>query len=344
MDKVVSFGSEAHRRRAREHLWPVLLLAAAGWWVVGALPWIVDGLGARSPRDWTADIGSGSVASGYLSLLPFTASRMGLLLVVTMVAGLAAATATLWVRPRGGRTLARAGVAALGTLAASAYTVAQSAGATRQLGNDFDRDDRVLAGVLAVAAVGTVVGLLLGLVVVLGRPVLRALAAAPLAVALGSWVSAVCVALLGLQRAMPLLAWTTTLVAVVVGLALAPVGVRSLGRVLVWPLALVLVAVCSAAQTAFGYLTGYLRPRSGLPDGLRDHVEASRDVFLRALQPEFQPWGAYAVAVAVGLVGTGLLWLRSGRTGRAGLDPQRPAVASAAAPAEQSTRRLDDGR
>lgn len=333
MDKVVSFGSEAHRRHARTLLWPVLLLAAAGWWVVGALPWIVDGLGARSPRDWTSDIETGSVASGYLSLLPFTAGRMGLLLVVTLVGGLAAAVAALWVRPREGRTLAVAGAAALGTLAAAAYTVAQSAGATRQLGNDFDRDDRVLVGVLAVAVVGTVAGLLLGLVVVLGRPVFRALAAAPLAVAVGSWVSAVAVALVGTQRALPVLAWTTTLIAVLVGLALAPVGVRSPGRVLVWPLVLVLVAVCSAAQTAFGYLTAYLRPRSGLPDGLRDHVEASRDVFLRALQPEFQPWGAYAVAVAVGLVGTGVLWLRSGRRGPAGSDPGRPAVASAATPA-----------
>jgi hypothetical protein len=311
----------------------VLPLAAAGWWVVGALPWIVDGLGARSPRDWTAGIESGSVSSGYLSLLPFTPTRMGLLLVVTLVGGLAAAAATLWVRPREGRALVRAGVAALGALAAAAYTVAQSAGATRQLGNDFDRDDRVLVGVVAVAVAGTLAGLLLGLAVVLGRPVLRALAAVPLAVALGSWVSALCVALVGVQRALPLLAWTTTLTAVAVGLALAPVGVRSLGRVLVWPLAIALVAVCAAAQTAFSYLTSLLRPRSGLPDGLRDHVAASRDVFLRAVRPEFQPWGAYAVAVAVGLLGAGVLWLRSDRPRRAGADARRPAVASAAAPA-----------
>ncbi|NUR15404.1 MAG: hypothetical protein HOQ13_03735 [Dermatophilaceae bacterium] len=333
MDNVVSFGSEAHRRHARALLWPVLPLAAAGWWVVGALPWIVDGLGARSPRDWTSDLESGSVASGYLSLLPFTPARMGLLLVVTLVGGLAAAVATLWLRPREGRTLARAGVAALGTLAAAAYTVAQSAGATRQLGSDFDRDDRVLVGVLVVATVGMVAGLLLGLVVVLGRPVPRALAAAPLAVALGSWVGALAVALFGTQRALPVLGWTTTLTAVLAGLALASVGVRSLGRVLVWPSVLAIVAACTAAQTALSYVTGYLRPRSGLPNGLRDHLEAGRDVFVRALQPEFQPWGAYAVTVAVGLVGTGVLWLRSHPRNRTGADPQRPAVASAAAPA-----------
>ncbi|GAB3887852.1 hypothetical protein [Terrabacter terrigena] len=345
MDTGVSFGSEAHRRPARELLWPVLPLAAVGWWVVGALPWVVDGLGARSPRDWTADIATGSVSSGYLSLLPFTAARMGLLLVVTLVGGLAAAVTTLWLRPRRGRIAARAGVAALGTVVAAAYAVAQSAGATRQLGSDFDRDDRVLLGVLAVAVAGTVVGLLLGLLVVLGRPVLRALAAAPLAVALGSWVSALVAALMGAERAVPLLAWTPTVSAVAVGLALAPVGVGSLSRVLVWPLVLVLVAVCTAAQTAFSHLTSYLRPRSGLPTGLRDHVEASRDVFLQAIQPEHQAWGTYAVAVVVGLLGAGALRARGPRR-RAGADPQRPAVASAAARARTAPRvpAGDDGR
>ncbi|MGO4597087.1 hypothetical protein [Terrabacter sp. 2RAF25] len=344
MDNVVSFGSEAHRRPARARRWPVLPLAAAGWWVVGALPWIVDGLGARSPRNWPFDVATGSATDGYITLLPFTTARLGLLLTITLVGGAAAALAVRWVSPRPESRRSSSAVAALaglGAVAAAAYSTLQSAGATRQLGSDFDRDDRVLVGVLAVAVAGTVAGLAIGLVLVLGRPVLRALAAAPLAVALGSWASAVVIALLGLERGRPLLIWTPTLTAVAVGLTLAAVGVRSLWRVVVWPLVVLLVAVCTAGQTAFSYLASYLRPRSGLPSGLRDHVEASRDVFLRAIQPEFQAWGAYAVAVAVGLVGAGVLWLRADPRRRSAGDQQRPAAASAAAADERvdATRR-----
>jgi hypothetical protein len=323
VDTGVGFGSEAHRRHARALLWPVLPLAAAGWWVAGALPWTVNGLGARSPRNWPFDVATGSATDGYITLLPFTTARLGLLLTITVVGGAVAALATLWVSPQHrsrARRLAAAALAVLGTVAAAAYAIAQSAGATRQLGGDFDRDDRVILGVLAVAVAGTLLGLALGLAVVLGGPVLRALAAAPLAVALASWVSAVLVASVGFQRALPLLAWTSTLTGAVVGLALAWVGVRSLWRVAVWPVVLLVVAACTAGQTAFGYLTSFLRPRSGLPNGLRDHVDASRDVFLRALRPEHQAWGVYAVAVAVGLVGAALLWRRQAPARRVGTE------------------------
>ena len=318
MDTGVGEGSEAHRRPARAHLWPVLPLAAAAWWAGGALPWTLDGLGARSPRNWPYDVATGSATDGYISLLPFTTARLGLLLTITLVGGALAALATRWLRPRAGRRLALVALATLGALTAAAYTIAQSAGATRQLGTDFDRDDRVILGVLAVAVVGTALGLVLGLLVALGGPVLRALAAAPLAVALGSWVSAVVVALLGLERALGLLRWTPLVVGVAAGLALAGLGLRPARRLLVWVAALLAVAVCSAGQTAFSYLASYLRPRSGLPNGLRDHLEASRDVFVAALAPGNQAWGGYAVAIVVGLLGSLVLWRRPGRPPRPG--------------------------
>lgn len=293
-------------------MWPVLLLAAAGWWLVGALPWIAQGLGAQSPRDWPYDAATGSATDGYISLLPFTTARLGLLLTITLVGGGVAALAALWARPRGPRRLVVAGLAVLGALAAAAYSIAQSAGATRQLGGDFDRDDRVLLGVLAVAVVGTVLGIVLGLLVVLGGPVLRALAAAPLAVALGSWVNAVVVALFGFQRVLGVLRWTPVVIGVAVGLALIGLSVRPARRLLTWVVVLLVVAVAAAAQTAFAYLATYLRPRSGLPEGLRDHVEASRDVFVAALGPDHQAWGVYAVAVLVGLLGSMLRPRRPG--------------------------------
>jgi hypothetical protein len=305
-------GRQSHLRQARAHLWPVLPLAAAAWWVGGALPWVLDGLGAQSPRNWPFDVATGSATDGYISLLPFTTARLGLLLTITLVGGGLAPLAVLWVRPRGTRRLATATLATLGALTSAAYSIAQSAGATRQLGGDFDRDERVLLGVLVVAVGCTLLGLALGLLVALGGPVLRALAAAPLAVALGSWVNAVVIALTGVERALGVLRWTSVVVGVAAGLALAGLGLRPVRRLLTWPAVLLLVAVTSAGQTAFACLATYVRPRSGLPNGLRDHVEASRDVFVAALGPAHQAWGVYAVAIVIGVLGSLARWRRSG--------------------------------
>lgn len=323
----------ARRRSARARLWPALPLAGAAWWVGGALPWVLDGLGAQSPRDWPFDVATGSATDGYISLLPFTTARLGLLLTITLVGGGLASLAVLWVRPRGDRRLAASALASLGVLLAAAYSAAQSAGATRQLGGDFDRDDRVLLGVLAVAVVGTLLGLVLGLLVVLAGPVLRALAAAPLAVALGSWVNALVVALVGLDRATGVLRWTAAVVGVAAGLALAGLGLRPVRRLLAWVAVLLVVAVAAAGQTAFSYLAAYLRPRTGLPDGLRDHVLASRDVFVAAVRPENQAWGIHAVALVVGILGSLVLWRRQG-------GPSSGSTPAAEAPsaAEASTR------
>ncbi len=346
-------GREAWRRPVRAHLWPVLPLAAATWWVGGALPWILDGLGAQSPRDWPYDVATGSATDGYISLLPFTTTRLALLLTVTLVAGGLAALAVLWARPRGTQRLVTSTLATLGALASAAYSIAQSAGATRQLGGDFDRDERVLLGVLALAVGGTLLGLGLGLLVALGGPVLRALAAAPLAVALGSWVNAVVIAVLGLDRALGVLRWTSLVVGVAAGLALVGLGLRPARRLVAWVGVMLLVAVAAAAQTAFSYLATYLRPRSGLPDGLRDHVEASRDVFLVALSPAHQAWGVYAVAVVVGLLGSLARWRRprtptsanapSGRA-RSGRAPSGRALSGRDRSTRHTTAPADDRR
>lgn len=303
MDTGVGVDGAAARPPARAHVWPVLPLAAAAWWVGGALPWTVDGLGAGSPRNWPDDVSVGSATDGYISLLPFTTARLGLLLTITLVGGGLAALTTLWVRPRGTRRLAVASLAVVGALLSAAYAIAQSAGATRQLGSDFDRDDRVLLGMLAVAVAGTLLGLVLGLLVVLAGPVVRALAAAPLAVAAGSWVGAVAAAVPGVEPGDGPLSWPAVVAGLATGLVLAGLGLRPARRLVTWVAVLVLVALCTAGQVALAYLTSYLRPRSGLPEGLRDHVVASRDVFVAALSPAHQPASTYAVAVVVGLLG-----------------------------------------
>ncbi|GGN07114.1 hypothetical protein GCM10009721_38540 [Terrabacter tumescens] len=334
MDSGVGMRGGARPGWVRARVWPVLPLAAAAWWLGGALPWVLDGLGAQSPRDWPYDVATGSATDGYISLLPFTTARLGLLVTITLIGGGIAALAVLWAGRRDRRRLVVGVLAALGALSAAAYAIAQSAGATRQLGSDFDRDDRVLLGMLAVAVAGTLLGIALGLLVVLGGPVLRALAAAPLAVALGSWVSAVLVALIGVERAISALRWTPVVVGVAAGLALVGLGLRPARRLLAWVAVLLLVAMGAAGQTAFSYLVAYLRPRSGLPDSLRDHVEASRDVFLAAIGPDRQAWGVYVVAVVVGLLGS---VLRVRRPATRPTRPKRP-MRGAAVPPSPATR------
>ena len=121
---------------------------------------------------------------------------------------------------------------------------------------------------------------------------------------------------------------------------------RSLWRLAAWPVVLLLAAACTAGQTAFGHLVSSLRPRSGLPNGLRDHVEASRDVFIEALRPEHQLWSVYAVAVAVGLLGSAVLWRRHGPGPLSPATSARPVATSAAAatPADSASAVRADAR
>ena len=306
MDNAVGLGSEALSRPARARVWPILPIAAAAWWVVGALPWIASGLGT-----------GGGVPNGYLSLLPFRTSLLPQLLTVTLCGGAVAGLTTLWLRDRRRRRVASSLAAVGGSFVATCYSVAQAAGATRSLGTDFDRDQRVLAGVLAVAVVGSLLGTILGLLVALGGPVTRALAAAPLAVAAGGWAAGVLVAVVGVETALPFLPWERYVIGALIGLALATVGLRPARRLVAWVVALALVAVSQAAMTAFGYVTPQLRPGAGLPAGLSDLFDAGRDVFVLALGPEHQPWVVYVIALAGGLAGALVLWRRPDGSGDA---------------------------
>jgi hypothetical protein len=261
------------------------------------------------------------------------------LLTMTLCGGAAAGLATLWLRDRRSRRAAAAFVALTGAFVATSYTVAQAAGATRQLGTDFDGNDRVLAGVIAVAVAGSVAGTALGLFVALGGPVMRALAAAPLSIAAASWFDAVALAVLGLDAARPLLSWSPYVVGALVGLALAGLGLRPARRLVWWPVVLVLVGVCQALLTAIVYVTPQLRPGAGLPSSLGDLRDAFRDVFLLALRPEHQPWAVYVVALAGGLAGGLVLWRRPDSPDTPDTPSrQGPAVATVASGTEPAGR------
>ena len=98
----------------RARVWPILPLAFAGWWVVGALPWVVTGLHI-TPRLTTA---RETPPEPYLSTLPFLTSQLPMLVVLTLCAGAVSAFAVLWSRPHTYMRVRRAGTALVGALAA----------------------------------------------------------------------------------------------------------------------------------------------------------------------------------------------------------------------------------
>lgn len=333
MDNAVEVPDEAmsrpadrrQRRPLRSRVWPILPLAFIGWWVIGALPWVVTGLHI-TPRLTTA---RETPPEPYLSTLPFLTSQLPLLVVLTLSAGAVSALAVLWSRPHTSKRIRRAATALVGALAATAYTVVQSAGAARQSAGTFDGDARVLRPLVVLAVACSLAGFVLGLCVAYGRPVLRALAAAPLAVLAVNWLSALTVALLGAAAAYRFVGQTRWLVGILLGLALATVGLRPARRAVTWVVALATVWVLDAALTALVNVTVLLRPGYGLPGTLREVADAGRDVFVQALLAH-RP-GPLVLAVVIGLAGSLLLPRLRPDDG----DPRAagPAVAGATQPA-----------
>jgi hypothetical protein len=289
------------RQTSRRRVWPVVPLAFVGWWLVGALPWVVTGLDL-TPRLTTA---RDQPPEPYLSTLPFLTGQLPLLVVLTVCAGAVSALAVLWARPHDSRRVRRALAALTGALAATAYTVVQSAGAARQSAGTFDGDARVLRPLVAIAVACSLAGFVLGLCVAYGRPVLRALATAPLAVLAVNWLSALTVALLGPAAAPLFVGQTRWLVGILLGLALATVGLRPARRIVTWVVALTASWVLDAAITALSYVTVLLRPGAGLPGSVREVAAAGREVFVQALLAH-RP-GPLVLAVLIGLAGSLLL-------------------------------------
>jgi hypothetical protein len=325
------------RRPLRSRVWPIVPLAFAGWWVVGALPWVVTGL-RITPRLTTA---RERPPEPYLSTLPFLTSQLPMLVVLTLCAGAVSALAVLWATPNGSKRIRRPVAAVVGAMAATAYTVVQSAGAARQSAGTFDGDPRVLRPLVVLALACSLVGFVLGLCVAYGRPVLRALAAAPLAVLAVNWLSALIVALLGPAAAYRFVDQTRWLVGILLGLALAAVGLRPARRVVTWVLALAAVWVLEAAITMLVNITVLLRPGYGLPGTVREVAAAGHDVFVQALFA--YRFGPLVLAVVIGLTGSLLIpRLRPAGDGprEVATEPVEPAPPAMTAPRPGNTEPL----
>jgi hypothetical protein len=279
-----------------------VLVGALVWWVVGALPWVVRGLRLPLQNLWGTDQRPEEMP---LVALPFSQYSLALLLAVTVVGGVAAALTSL-IRPD--PPAARRAAVAGGALAAIVAITQTTLVVHRGLDHS-NRADTYLAALVAVASVGSVVGLAVGWALVGRARAARAVAAAVLAVATASWLNVLVVpdpvvisdAQSALLTAAP---WVAAAVAGV-GLALCPPrGVRA---VLGWVVALAILWLGPALVIAVSYVAGSRVLLAHSPPA--ELLDAGWDVFRAAVHPANHPIGPFVLAVLVGLSG---LLLRQG--------------------------------
>src|SRR6476620_4815671 len=158
---------EHDRRRVRSSLWPVPLLAVLGWFI-GLLPWLVR-------RSSQGTFGTPWNPRNDLrgALLPFHHQLLMPLLVVAVMAGVFAGCAPVWNARRRRRRLA---LAALATLGATGWSVAQTLAPDPELGGSGTTASQVRLAFVALTVLGVLTGLVLGLVISLGGPALRVVA------------------------------------------------------------------------------------------------------------------------------------------------------------------------
>jgi hypothetical protein len=260
--------------------WALVPVAALAWWLVGYLPWLVDGPGRAAPL-----------------ALPLRASLLTLLVLGALTGGVVAGLTGLLAPPgRRGRTLLATGA---GTALAVAVTLGQSVAASGR-GSGFDADSRVLTGlgvvVLAVAALGWGAGAL----AVLGGPGLG-IALGLLAGVLPGWLTSVLHPVLPFEALGSLGTVAVWLQGAVLCGALVAVGTRPPARWAVWPVVPLVTWFTGPALTAVTYVEPALRPGAGLPAGLPDALAGAWQVFWLASSPvdrRLLPW-VVAVVVAV---------------------------------------------
>src|SRR6478672_5382198 len=267
------------RRRVRSSLWPVPLLAVLGWFI-GLLPWLVRRSGQGTfgtPWNPRNDLRS--------ALLPFHHQLLMPLLVVTVMAGVFAGCAPVWSAHRRGRRLALTGLATLGAVVATGWSLAQTLAPDPELGGSGSTANQVRLAFIALTVAGVVAGLVLGLVISLGGPALRAVAAAPVAVVGADWLGQLA---LGTMREMAAPTWLPTLLAalsgVVVGALLAAaIRSRLVARVVAWVCALALLALTAAALTAARYVLEALRGTPVRGADVKELLVDGLQVFERSL-------------------------------------------------------------
>ncbi|MGY1689695.1 hypothetical protein [Geodermatophilus sp. SYSU D01105] len=260
--------------------WALVPVAALAWWVVGYLPWLLDGVGRAAPL-----------------ALPLRAALLTALVLGAVAGGVLAGLAGLLARPgSGGRALLATGC---GTALAVVVCLTQSV-AWAGRGSGFDADQRVLTALSAVVVGTTLLAWGLGSLAVLGRPG-AGVALGVVAGVLPGWLTSVVLAVLPLQALSTVGTLAVWGQAAALAGALVAAGVRPPARLALWPVVLLVAWFVGPALTAVTYLEPSLRPGVGLPRGLGDALAGAEQVFWLSASPlvrQLLPW----VVAVVGAV------------------------------------------
>lgn len=284
--------------RTRLPVWALIPIAALVWWVVGFLPWILNGLSSGV---------SDQVDAGRTAVPLFTGNVSGLV-VGSGIGGLLAGLVALLGR---GQWFLRAVAVAAGVAIAVFAALLQSRRVLQ------GTDGRVLDGLTGVVVAMTVVALVVGLLCLAGRAGLG-IALAGVAGAAPLWLANVLQAAgaggPGSYEGVDLVArWVG---AAVLAVALVSIGVRPLVRLVGWPIAVILAWLVAPTVTAAGYMEQLLRPGMGFAERIGENVSASLQVWQMAAQPDARPLTPWIAAVIVaGLVAGALAWRASTTSG-----------------------------
>lgn len=295
------------RARHRTPLWAVFPVAVVAWFV-GLAPWLllrsrVGTFGTPwNPRNDVRD-----------ALLPFVDDRLSLLLTLTLAGGVLAGLAPLVRGTAKGQRPASVGLVVLGAALAATVAVLQTLSPGPDLGGPASSADTVRLAFVALTLAGTVAGVVLGLLVSLGGPALRVMAAAPASIVLVGWAGQLVLPARSDTDPAGVPAWVSpglsVVAAVGVGVLLARLGLGSVGRVLAWAVTAFLLVATPAALTTARYLLEAL-PRT--PLGVDAVTELVTDglALLRLATAQnltvFASWSPATLALLALAVGAGV--------------------------------------
>ena len=281
--------------------WALLAGAAVAYWVVGFLPWIIEGLDLTSSSAWPNTY----TVEGPRVALPFGEDAFPALFVSSVVGGTAALAVSRLAGPGVHR---RRLIAAAGGAIAVLAGLAQTYATVRPAMADTDEARLLVAAlVVSVLAFGAL-GLVVGAGVARGDGWPWLLGGAMAASLFGPW-------LVDLVDRRPgqvpgwllqLLQWHPWVSGILLGVVLAVFGWTPATRVLGWGVGLAIAWVVPSVLIAASYATAYFSQGSLTRDHAREVVDAGRDVFVQSLQPDGRTLLPLVLAVAVGAAGVRL--------------------------------------
>ena len=281
--------------------WVAAALTGAGVaWLVGALPWLVDGMLLPISSGWPGLTPEDEVRVA----LPFGEYHLMDMLVFTLVGGAAGVIAARVPRAFGRASLT-GWAGAAGALLGLAVAMAQTLRTVRPMLAD-DAEARLLVTTLVgLGALGAVLGVAAGFGIV-RRAWWSPVGAALLAGGLGTWVVSLSGALLGDRAAAFLEVVNPWLVGGSVAGALVWTGWVAAGRWAWawWPVVLAILWAMPAVTAAMYYVGPYARSGMGDGPGRAELVDATRDVFAAALRPSNHLVTPYVVGLLVALAVT----------------------------------------